>query len=87
MKVKVKPLSCVRLFATPRTVAHGIFQARVLEQVAISFSRGPSRPRDQTWVSLFAGRGFAFQRDGNILKLTVVVGTPLRMYNHPDTQF
>ena len=27
---------------------HGIFQARVLEWVAISFSRGPSWPRDQT---------------------------------------
>ena len=25
---------------------HGIFQARVLERVAISFSKGPSRPRD-----------------------------------------
>ena len=47
MKVKVKSLSHVRLFATPWTVAyqatlsvHGIFQARVLEWVAISFTRG-----------------------------------------------
>jgi len=30
---------------------HGIFQARILEYVAISFSRGPSRPRDWTQVS------------------------------------
>ena len=30
---------------------HGIFQARILEWVAIFFSRGSSRPRDQTWVS------------------------------------
>ena len=30
---------------------HGIFQARVLEWVAISFSRGSSQPRDQTRVS------------------------------------
>ena len=29
---------------------HGIFQARILEWVAISFSRGSSQPRDQTWV-------------------------------------
>ena len=29
----------------------GIFQARVLEWVAISFSRGSSQSRDQTWVS------------------------------------
>ena len=27
---------------------HGIFQARVLEWVAVSFSRGSSPPRDQT---------------------------------------
>ena len=29
----------------------GIFQARVLEQVAVSFSRGSSQPRDWTYVS------------------------------------
>ena len=29
---------------------HGIFQARILEWVATSFSRGSSQPRDQTWV-------------------------------------
>ena len=37
---------------------HGIFQARVLEWVAISFSRGSSRPRDRTWVSHIVGRHF-----------------------------
>ena len=31
---------------------HGIFQARILESVAISSSRGSSRTRDQTWVFL-----------------------------------
>ena len=30
---------------------HGIFQARILEWVAISFSRGSSQPRDQTCIS------------------------------------
>ena len=30
---------------------HGISQARLLQWVAISFSSGSSRPRDQTWVS------------------------------------
>ena len=33
-----------------------ILQARILEWVAISFSRGSSWPRDQTWVSCIAGR-------------------------------
>ena len=37
---------------------HGIFQARVIEWVAISFSSGSSRPRDQTRVSFIAGRRF-----------------------------
>ena len=37
---------------------HGIFQARVLEWVAISFSRGSSQPRDQTQVSRIIGRCF-----------------------------
>ena len=37
---------------------HGILQARILEWVAISFSRGSSRPRDQTQVFRIAGRGF-----------------------------
>ena len=37
---------------------HGILQARVLEWVAISFSRGSSRPRDRTRVSCIPGRCF-----------------------------
>ena len=43
----------------PGSSVHGIFQARVLEWVAIPFSRGSSRPRDWThvsWVSCIAGR-------------------------------
>ena len=37
---------------------HGIFQARVLEWIAISFSRGSSWPRNRTRVSCIAGRRF-----------------------------
>ena len=37
---------------------HGICQTRILERVAISFARGSSPPRDQTWVSCIAGRFF-----------------------------
>ena len=40
----------------PDSSVHGIFQARILEWVAVSFSRGSSRPRDQTWVSHTVGR-------------------------------
>ena len=37
---------------------YGIFQARILEWVAMSFSRGSSQPRDWTWVSHIVGRHF-----------------------------
>ena len=42
----------------PGFSVHGIFQARVLEWVAISFSRGSSWPRDRPQVSCIAGRRF-----------------------------
>ena len=42
----------------PGSSVHGILQARILEWVAISFSRGSSQPRDRTWVSCTAGRFF-----------------------------
>ena len=35
-------------YSPPGSSVHGILQARILEWVAISFSRGSSRPRDQT---------------------------------------
>ena len=37
-------------FSVPR-----ILQARILEWVAISFTRGSSQPRDSTWISCTAG--------------------------------
>ena len=45
----------------PGSSVHGILQARVLEWVAISFSRGSSQPRDQAQVSCIAGRRFTVQ--------------------------
>ena len=42
----------------PGSSVHGILQARILERVAIPFSRGSSPPRNQTWVSCIAGRFF-----------------------------
>ena len=35
----------------PGSSVHGIFKARILEQVAISYSKGSSQPRDQTRIS------------------------------------
>ena len=42
----------------PSFSVHGIFQTRVPEWLAFFFSRGCSRPRDQTQVSHTAGRRF-----------------------------
>ena len=50
----LNPMDC----SLPGSSIHGIFQARVLELVAISFSRGSSQPRDQTGVSCIVGRCF-----------------------------
>ena len=38
-------------YSLPGSSVHGIIQARILEWVAISFSRRSSRPRDQTCIS------------------------------------
>ena len=46
---------------------YGILQTRILEWVAISFSRGSSWPRDWTWVSRLAGRCFNFWATRNII--------------------
>ena len=57
--LKVKSLSRVWLFCSlPGSSIHGIFQARVLEWAAISFSRRSSWPRDWTQVSRIVGRHF-----------------------------
>ena len=40
------PMDC----SLPGSSVHGISQARILEWFAISYSRGSSRPRDQTYI-------------------------------------
>ena len=49
-----EPVDC----SLPGSSIHGIFQAIVLEWIAISFSRGSSRPRDRTQVSCIVDRRF-----------------------------
>ena len=48
------PMNCRQ----PGSFVHGILQARILEWVAIPFSRRSSQPRDWTWVSCIASRFF-----------------------------
>ena len=61
---------------------HGNFHARILEWVAISFSKRSSRPRDQTWVSCIADRCFTIwatrevSQDQSSLKMSELPNSP-----------
>ena len=48
------PMDC----SPPGSSVHGILWVRILEWVAIPFSRGCSQPRDWTWFSCIADRYF-----------------------------
>ena len=67
--IKVFPISSelsliehvLNIYSTLHTESisiHGILQARILEWVTISFSRGSSWPRDWTWVFCIGGKHF-----------------------------
>ena len=98
MKVLI-PHSCLTLWdltdcSSPGSSVHGILQARILESVAISFSRGSSWPRDQTGVSCIAGRFFTTLTTREALESTlkdefhqiVRVMEILRVGCHPFSQ-
>ena len=59
------PMDC----SPPGPSIHGIFQATVLEWVAISFSRGSSQPRNRTQISRTAGRHFTVLATREALEL------------------
>ena len=73
------PMDC----SLPGSPIHWIFQARVLEWVAISFSRGSSWPRDWTPVSCIVGRCFTIWATSIVMiftgasSLNRMVGTSL----------
>ena len=56
----------------PGSSVHGILQARILEWVAVSFSRWSSQPRDRTWVVFIAGRFFTIWATWEALKSSSV---------------
>ena len=55
-------------YSLPGSSVHGIFQTRILERVAISFSRRSSRLRDWTQVSCIVGRCFTVWATREVLK-------------------
>ena len=79
-KVKLKSLSHVQLCnlmdcSLTGSSIYGIFQARILEWVAISFSRRSSRPRDWTQVSCISGRLFTTWGTRKSLQLHTITQT------------
>ena len=54
------PMDC----SPPGSSAYEISQERILQWVAISFSKGSSQPRDQTRDSYIAGRFFTTEPPG-----------------------
>ena len=67
------PMDC----SLPCSSIHGIFQARVLEWVAIAFSRGSSRPRDWAWVSRIVSRRFTVWATREIRRHREFPGCPV----------
>ena len=70
-------LSHVQLFcdpmnrSPPNSFVHGIFQARILKWVAISFSRGSALPRDQTAPPTLASGFFTTEPPGNLERMLI----------------
>ena len=63
------PMDC----SPPGSSAHGILQAKILEWVAVSFSRGSSWPRDQTPVSCIASEFFTSEPPGMPISVKCVL--------------
>ena len=92
-KVKVKVLvahSCPTLCnpmgcSPPGSPVHGVLQARILEWVAIPFSRGSPQPRDQTWVFCIVGRYFTVWATREALHVRVPGSKAVLPGQHPAT--
>ena len=77
--------SCPTLFdpmdcSPPGSSVHGISQAGILEWVAISSSRGSSRPRDQTCISCVSCIGRQFFHRGTWESLLPEQGSAKRAF-------
>ena len=93
MKVKVivaqlcptlsDPMNC----SLPSSSVHGILQARILQWVAILFSRGSSWSRDQTQVSSTASRFFTIWTTGEALTTWTFVGKVMSLLCNTLSRF
>ena len=79
LKKRKKVKSCPTLYnpmdySLPGSSVHGIFQARIPEWNAISFSMGSFQRRDQTWISHTASRLHTICATKEARKLTLGQG-------------
>ena len=70
-------------YSPPGSSVHGVFQARILEWIAISFSRGSSPLRDWTWVFCIAGGFFTSWATRKALSTTLVILKCKRSFESP----
>ena len=61
------PMDC----SLPGSSVYTIVQARILEWVAIFFSRGSSQPRDRTWVSRLQADSLPSEPPGGLNKMYI----------------
>ena len=66
--------------ASPVVSVHGVFQARILERVAISFSKGSSQPRDRTLILCVVDEFFTAEAPGK--PIYIYTHTHMYMYTH-----
>ena len=71
------PVDC----SPPGSSVHGILQARILEWVAISSSRGSSRPRDRTCISCLAGGFLPTEPPGKPFAVSASIGKHATSWN------
>ena len=77
----------------PGPFVHGISQARILEWVTMSLSRGSFWPKDQTHIPGLAGRSFATEPPGKpLIRVTLLLcficwGFYLKLELHSYTYF
>ena len=66
----------------PGSSVHETLQARILEWVAISFSRGSSQPRDETWVSWTAGGVYILSHQGSPINMNLRRASTSGSFSH-----
>ena len=69
LSLTATPMDC----SPPGSSVHGVSQARILDRVAISFSRESSQPRDQTRISCIAGKFLTAEPQGKTAVARVFV--------------